>query len=381
MHFTWVKKAGLYFVLASIANISPCTAMELLIRLTKLFKDYCGVLTEESIRANFTLLYEVVDEIIDWGYAQSTTDSIKALIFNEPVQTVKVEQPTIKKLQDLVGSKTTAANAVDVPISFKGDKDRKNEVFLDILERLNMTFGSNGVVLNQGIDGTIQMKSYLAGKPQLKIALSDNVVIGKGSTNPHGVIELDNVNFHECVNRQEFEESKVLTFVPPDGEFVLLNYQITSEFPAPFRIFPFFEMTSAHKCDLVIKVRAEFAPANHGSHVTVQIPMPKATASVTMTVAQGQMAEFEEKDRTVRWRIKKMVGGTEETLRLGIVMATAQTAAVRKDIGPISMQFEVPMFSLSQLHVKYLRVVDTKGLNPHRWVRYITRANSYVCRM
>ena len=34
-----------------------------------MFKDYCGILTEESIRANFILIYELLDEILDYGYA------------------------------------------------------------------------------------------------------------------------------------------------------------------------------------------------------------------------------------------------------------------------------------------------------------------------
>lgn len=38
---------------------------------------------------------------------------------------------------------------------------RKNEIFVDILERLTVLFNSNGYILNSEIDGCIQMKSYL----------------------------------------------------------------------------------------------------------------------------------------------------------------------------------------------------------------------------
>ena len=38
--------------------------LALIERLTKVFKDYCGVLTEESIKKNFTLIYELLDEVI-----------------------------------------------------------------------------------------------------------------------------------------------------------------------------------------------------------------------------------------------------------------------------------------------------------------------------
>eukprot|EP00479_Gromia_sphaerica_P010533 TRINITY_DN4879_c0_g1_i1.p1 TRINITY_DN4879_c0_g1~~TRINITY_DN4879_c0_g1_i1.p1 ORF type:complete len:84 (+),score=16.88 TRINITY_DN4879_c0_g1_i1:401-652(+) len=60
--------------------------MELLYRFSKLFKDYLGVLTEESIRKNFVLIYELLDEVIDFGYPQGTsTELLKAYVFNEPV--------------------------------------------------------------------------------------------------------------------------------------------------------------------------------------------------------------------------------------------------------------------------------------------------------
>ena len=35
---------------------------------TQVFKDYCGVLSEEAIRKNFILIYELLDEILDFGY-------------------------------------------------------------------------------------------------------------------------------------------------------------------------------------------------------------------------------------------------------------------------------------------------------------------------
>ena len=63
-------------------NVSPAYTLELLDRTTKVclipalravivawsllqvFRDYCGVLSEESIRKNFILVYELLDEII-----------------------------------------------------------------------------------------------------------------------------------------------------------------------------------------------------------------------------------------------------------------------------------------------------------------------------
>ena len=43
LNYIYLKKNGLYFVFISRDNVSPNYATELLIRLTKVMKDYCGV--------------------------------------------------------------------------------------------------------------------------------------------------------------------------------------------------------------------------------------------------------------------------------------------------------------------------------------------------
>jgi AP-4 complex subunit mu-1 len=364
-------------------NISPSFVIELLTRLTKLFKDYCGVLSEESVRTNFVLVYELLDEIVDFGYVQGTsTELLKAYVFNEPVVTQKPKVTDTFKIPDL-NPKTTPSTSVDKPIQYKDKKGKKNEIFVDIYERISITFNSNGYVLNSSIDGTIQMKSYLAGNPELKLALNEELVVGKGS-GQYGAVEIDDCNFHECVKLNDFESGRILSFVPPDGEFTVMNYRITGEFRAPFRIFPFFELVSPYKVELIIKIRADIPETNYGGNVVVFIPVPKSTSSVVSQVGQGvvgQVAEFDQKEHRVLWKIKKFQGGTEQTLRCKITLSSAHSNTVRKEIGPISMQFEIPMYNPSNLAVRYLRILENKSYNPYRWVRYVTRSSSYVCRL
>ena len=48
-------------------------------------QDYCGLLSEEAVRKNFVLLYELLDEVIDYGYAQnSSSEALKEFVLNEP---------------------------------------------------------------------------------------------------------------------------------------------------------------------------------------------------------------------------------------------------------------------------------------------------------
>lgn len=58
----------------------------------------------------------------------------------------------------------------------EGIKHAKNEIFLDVIERLNILVSANGNVLRSEILGRIRMRSFLSGMPELKLGLNDKVL-------------------------------------------------------------------------------------------------------------------------------------------------------------------------------------------------------------
>lgn len=44
-----------------------------------------------------------------------------------------------------------------------------------------------GYILTSEIDGTIQMKSYLTGNPEIRLALNDDLTIGRGGRSVFGI--------------------------------------------------------------------------------------------------------------------------------------------------------------------------------------------------
>ena len=48
---------------------------------------------------------------------------------------------------------------------------------------------------------------------------------------------------------------------------------------------------------------------------------------------------------------------------------------------PISVQFELPYFTVSGIQVRYLKIVERSGYQALPWVRYITQAGDYFLRM
>ncbi|RRT80008.1 hypothetical protein B296_00024484, partial [Ensete ventricosum] len=150
VNYIHVKIAGLFFVTTTRVNVSPSLVLELLQRIARVTKDYLGILNEDSLRKNFVLVYELLDEVIQGTKKMPGAAVTKSVIVTEP-----------------------------------GGRKRE-EIFVDIIEKISVTFSSSGYILTSEIDGTIQMKSYLTGSPEIRLALNEDLSIGRNSSSVYG---------------------------------------------------------------------------------------------------------------------------------------------------------------------------------------------------
>jgi AP-4 complex subunit mu-1 len=60
-------------------------------------------------------------------------------------------------------------------------------------------------------------------------------------------VVLDDCNFHDSVQLDSFESERTLVLLPPEGEFVAMNYRTSSEFKPPFRVVAQIEETTPMK--------------------------------------------------------------------------------------------------------------------------------------
>lgn len=391
VYYIFVKRNGLYFVTTTKRDdLGPTFVVELLNRIASICKDYCGVLNEESIRCNFTLIYEILDEVLDFGYPQIlSTEEIKPFIFHD---VYVVPDPNAGKTlptgSSLFGSEqlTLPSNASNVPIQATSKKGgRKNEVFVDVLERLTILFGPNGNLIRAEIDGCIQVKSYLAGNPEIRIGLNDNLTLDCPRTGSTEAIVLDDYTLHERVDPDVFESTHQLNIDPPDGEFVAMSYRISGQFlrKLPFYLYPYIdEAADGKSIDVSIKVSCELPTSNSASNILIRIPVPRATLSVSNEVTSGsKTAEFKSNEKAIFWGIKKMLGGKEHFAKFKINLPSVGPAT-RQEIGPISMEFEIPVYVCSGLSIRYLKVFEKNNLyTPLRWIRTITHCDSFIQRL
>jgi AP-1 complex subunit mu len=133
----------------------------------------------------------------------------------------------------------------------EGIRYRKNEVFLDVIESVNLLVNANGDVIRSEILGSVKMKCYLSGMPELRLGLNDKVMFestGRSASWPAyqlllllltlfrirspasrgKSIEMEDVKFHQCVRLARFENDRTISFIPPDGEFELMSYRLST---------------------------------------------------------------------------------------------------------------------------------------------------------
>ncbi|TNN41575.1 AP-1 complex subunit mu-1 [Liparis tanakae] len=58
----------------------------------------------------------------------------------------------------------------------EGIKYRKNEVFMDVIESVNLLVNASGSVLRSEIVGNIKLRVVLSGMPELRLGLNDKVL-------------------------------------------------------------------------------------------------------------------------------------------------------------------------------------------------------------
>lgn len=83
--------------------------------------------------------------------------------------------------------------AVTAQVSWRseGIKYRKNEVFLDVIESVNLLANANGNVLRSEIVGCIKMRCFLSGMPELRLGLNDKVLFESTGRGKSKSVELE----------------------------------------------------------------------------------------------------------------------------------------------------------------------------------------------
>ncbi|KAI3648442.1 hypothetical protein MP228_006296 [Amoeboaphelidium protococcarum] len=418
VNFFHIRNENLYIVACAkdtMLTLNVASLFTFLHKFVKICKDYFGnKFDEDAVKNNFVLIYELLDEIMDFGYPQiSDVDSLKLYITTEGVKSEK----TLKEESSKITIQTTGATSwrrQDI-------KYRNNEVYLDVVESVNVLMSAKNTILKSDVVGQVMMRAYLSGMPECKLGLNDKVVLQKqggpehvsrkAPTNAQGSIRnqtqgvaLDDIQFHQCVKLGRFDQDRTISFVPQDGEFELMRYRTTDNINLPFKVQAIVNEQKS-KVEYKIAVKSLFNASLFATGVVIKIPTPPNSAKATISVPIGK-AKYQSGENCLQWKISKFGGEEEYTLtaEVEVSASTYSTAAQQaaasslqassssKKPGqsgvvaggwtrpPITMDFQVMMFTGSGLTVQFLKVFEKSNYKSVKWVRYYTKAGSYQFR-
>merc|ERR1711957_72103 len=121
-----------------------------------------------GIRDNFVLIYELLDEIIDYGYPQTTDTKVLK-------EYIKTESYKIKVSSKNIVPANTGALYGKISWRPEGIKYKANNAFLDVVEKVNSLISAKGTMIRSEILGFVNMKCCLTGMPVLKLGLNDKL--------------------------------------------------------------------------------------------------------------------------------------------------------------------------------------------------------------
>lgn len=377
--FSHVKHENLYLVAITRNNANAALVFEFLYRFVLLGRGYFGKLDEEAVKNNFVLVYELLDEILDFGYPQNTeTDTLKMYITTEGVRSSLATSATDSSRITMQATGALSWRRADV-------KYRKNEAFVDVIEDVNLLMSATGTILRADVGGQIIMRAYLSGTPECKFGLNDRLLLenqeatsASATRAAAGSVTLEDCQFHQCVKLGRFDADRIISFVPPDGEFELMRYRATENVNLPFRVHPVVREVGTTRVEYSVAIKATFGSKLFATNVIVRIPTPLNTAKVSERSSQGR-ARYEPEHNCIVWRIARFSGQSEYTLSADAVL-TSTTQHKTWSRPPISLSFSLLMFTSSGLLVRYLKVFEKSNYSSVKWVRYMTRAGSYEIR-
>ncbi|KAJ3918901.1 Mu homology domain-containing protein [Lentinula edodes] len=369
--FFHVRVNNLYVVAVTKTNANAALVFEFCYRFINICKSYFGKMDEESIKNNFVVVYELVDEINDFGYPQnSEIDTLKTYITTESVVSA-TQAPE-------VSSRITAQATGATSWRRSGDdvKYKKNEAFVDVVEVVNWMGSAKGTTLRADVDGHIQMRAYLSGTPECKFGLNDKLVIDRGAVGTSGgdAVELDDCQFHQCVRLNDFDADRSISFIPPDGEFELMRYRATSNIKLPLKVIPTVTEIGTTKVSYDITLKTTFSPKLSATNVVVRIPTPLNTTDVDVGILGTGKAKYVPAENVIVWKIARLQGGQECSLSAMAQLTSTTTRQVWAR-PPIDVDFQVLMFTASGLIVRFLKVFEKSNYHSIKWVRYLTKAN------
>ncbi|KAL7981326.1 hypothetical protein Chor_002222 [Crotalus horridus] len=253
-----VYRHKIFFVAVIQTEVPPLFVIEFLHRVVDTFQDYFGVCSEAVIKDNVVVVYEVLEEMLDNGFPLATESNIlKELI--RPPTILRTVVNTITGSTN-VGEQLPTGQLSVVPWRRTSVKYTNNEAYFDVIEEIDAIIDKSGSTITAEIQGVIDACVKLTGMPDLTLSF------------------------------MRWESERILSFIPPDGNFRLLSYHVSAQNLVAIPVYvkhniTFRDSSSLGRFEITVGPKQTMGKTVEGVLVTSQ--MPKGVLNMTLTPSQG----------------------------------------------------------------------------------------------
>lgn len=220
----------------------PMLIVEVLNMLASTLQSYIKSLDEQSLKDNFSLVYQLLEEMVHNGFPLTTElhlleDLVPRSSLENRVKSLLLDKGSSSPTRDsgaagggssfnpnslegtgksatAFGSSSSHINGGVPGIAWRGEGVRytANELLLDVTEFMDVVMDADGGVVRYSVRGQIDAVCKLGGMPEVTMRMT-------------GIDGVEDIGFHRCVRHSQYESSRLISFVPPDGAFTLCTYR------------------------------------------------------------------------------------------------------------------------------------------------------------
>ncbi|CAK9019341.1 AP-3 complex subunit mu-1 (AP-3 adaptor complex mu3A subunit) (Adaptor-related protein complex 3 subunit mu-1) (Mu-adaptin 3A) (Mu3A-adaptin) [Durusdinium trenchii] len=383
------------FLLCTVAEeVQPLLVVEFLHRVLDTFADYFSNVDEVVIKENFSMVYQLLEEMCDNG--------IPFITESNALREMVVPPSISNRIAAVVSGKSNVAEELpdgtvsNIPWRRKGVHYNVNAIYLDIEEEIDCIMGPSGELVSCQVHGSLLCTSKLSGMPDLVVSFDDSRI-------------MQDFFLHPCVRVSKFEKDRVLSFVPPDGKCSLIKYKVdpnvystksahrgasTRNFgslPIPVYCRP--QITYSDRVGHVEVVVGEkhvpgsFTngtpnPSSSSSksavdEISVVIPFPRTVRSTDLKCTFGTVLS-DETTKECRWTIGKLPRDGS-TPKLSGTFTCLPESPPFEDALTVSMNFKLIDASVSKLTISEVSLYG-ETYQPYKYVRSVLRAGNFQIR-
>ena len=172
-----VQRYGMFFIAVVQREVTPLLVTEFLHRVVDVFRDYFNEVSDESIKENFITVYQLMDEMMDNGIPMTTEPNV--------LKTMIIPPTILGRVATSMGVSDKSNITADLPEGMltsiwwrrKGVKYTNNEIYLDVIEEIDCSIDTNGLMVTCDVAGEILVNCKLSGMPDMTLSFTNPSII------------------------------------------------------------------------------------------------------------------------------------------------------------------------------------------------------------